>query len=117
MTTFSEGLPAGGGVGLSGRGGYEPGRIAETHDYVLADEDAAAFLRLVEEARNYTPAPESDDIILSDGARWVVEISGEADYQAWSTYGPIFVSQEPLSELMIMLVELSRFDIPQEDFY
>ena len=104
-------------IRLSGKGGYEPGRIAETNEYVLSPKDATDFRNLLAESHEYDAGPDHDDILMLDGARWIVEMTDGADYQAWETYGPGIVSDEAFLGLLGLLVDLSRFDIPSDHYY
>ncbi|MEM1262491.1 MAG: hypothetical protein AAGH76_08845 [Pseudomonadota bacterium] len=103
-------------VRLSGAGGYKPGHIAEKTSYILTPTSAEALQDQVADARDYQ-SPENIEFVVLDGARWILELSENGDYKAWTTYGPGLVSNEAFSKLLYTLVEMSKFEIAEGETY
>jgi hypothetical protein len=86
-------------VRLSGRGGYDPGGIAESHRSELSHSEEDEFRQLISEVLNDEHPVEIDQtlqmdagdvkeiVVHADGAQWVVEVVDVSGYIASSTHG------------------------------
>ena len=104
------------GKRLNGAGGYEPGRIVERRVDRLTDSEAQELYRLVALANLSDPMPESE-ILMMDGAMWVIEVANRDGYFAWSVQGTRESQYAKFHLLGDYLVELSRIEVADEDYY
>jgi hypothetical protein len=75
------------GVVLSGKGGYEPGRVAKTTRRVLTKSEWQLLQQRLDDAGIWEPTP-TDDRTGVDGAQWILEGKQDAKYRLHEVWSP-----------------------------
>jgi hypothetical protein len=75
------------GVVLSGRGGYEPGKVAKATRRVLTQGEWQLLQQRLENAGIWEP-PDTDDRPGTDGSRWVLEGRDSTRYRLHDLWSP-----------------------------
>ena len=89
----------------SGKGGYEPGQIEISRSSSLSADELKTIRQLVANLTEASAQP--DDIIMLDGAEWILEFNDGTNYTAMSRQSP---SNDAFSQLGIYLLQLRSFE-------
>lgn len=102
-------------VGLSGAGGYDPGKIDSDKTVKLSPDDWKRFRDCVAKAEFWQmPTKESNEELGFDGSQWILEGRADNKYHVidrWTPRGGTYY------DCCRMLVSLAKLDIPQDEFY
>jgi hypothetical protein len=117
------------GIRTSGRGGYEPGSIAQRRTRVLSATEVTSFQAMLSRAQFWGPAPEESPVrvdpdgnewltIHTDGAQWVLEGRRGPAYHLWDVRSPEASGPKAaFRELCLFLVRLSGLAVRQDQIY
>jgi hypothetical protein len=72
---------------LNGRGGYDPGRFDLYWAYSLSENEWDAFMMYLEHSQYWLMPPE-DDLLMNDGAQWIMEGYREGRYHVVDRQSP-----------------------------
>ena len=72
---------------LSGKGGYEPGNIQTSISHKLSTEQHNKFKQLLSKIDGWEYKPDPN-LIMMDGAQWILEVMKSNSYQAWDINSP-----------------------------
>lgn len=101
-------------VVLSGKGGYEPGRIADVVERPLSEPEWNAVLEKLR-AANFTALPSQEDSMGLDGAQWIIETNVFGRYHMvdrWSDAQP-----PGYHETCLYLLKLAGISVPKDEMY
>ena len=116
------------GVRTSGKGGYEPGSIAERTSRALSTNEVRRFRELLARLPFWGPQPGPPvsigpdgtefEIIGVDGAQWILEGRRGATYHLWDIWSPRAAGAEsPFRELCLYLVRLAGLAVRETEIY
>ncbi len=100
---------------LDGTGGNEPGKISNTNEFSLSDDDFCRILDLIDKA-NFWQMPIENDVMGNDGAQWVLEGVKDNRYHIVDRWSP---REGDFREVCIFLLKLSGRNIDElkDDLY
>lgn len=101
---------------LSGAGGYEPGHLIRNRSSHVSKEAVDHFVGLLNEADFWnSPAEESKDGIVLDGAQWIIEGAKNGQYHVVDRWSP---DKGPFRHAALFLMTtLAGFDPPYSQMY
>jgi hypothetical protein len=94
---------------LSGKGGYEPGEVAQRLQRPLSGEETTRFKAALAELRPFDGAPNGCDLGL-DGAGWVLESAGPEGYHYVNRFSP---RSGPVRDFGLLLVGFTGWSFEQ----
>ncbi|MFD1951027.1 hypothetical protein ACFSGX_09645 [Sphingomonas arantia] len=95
---------------LTGAGGYRPGRVARTVDRKLTPEEANGLNALLMRTKVLAQPPKDcRDLIMVDGARWIVEGVDRAGYHYADRPSP---DAGPVREFGLAMLKLTGWSFP-----
>ncbi len=101
-------------VVLSGKGGYEPGRIADVVERQLSESEWNAVLEKLR-AANFMALPSQEESMGLDGAQWIVEANVFGKYHLVDRWSG---EQSPgYSAACLYLLKLAGISVPKDEMY
>lgn len=104
---------------LSGSGGYDPGRVSRRRERTLSKEEKGRFMELLSRVNDY-PGDKMNRVNGPDGAQWVFEEAGDADYEAidvWSPELQIGPGAAAYAAFCRYMIKLSGFEVQNNKIY
>lgn len=101
----------------SGKGGYEPGELVKNTVRRLSKQETDWFLSTVQETGYWDmPSyPEPSNVIVLDGAQWIVEAVKDKKYKVVDRASP---EKRPIRALgLAMLIDLAKLKLLYQDVY
>lgn len=97
---------------LSGKGGYEPGNIQKSISHEFSTEQHNKFKQLLSKIDGWEYKPDPN-LIMMDGAQWILEVMKGNSYQAWDINSPSG-NYRKFCEYML---QLSKITVPKSKVY
>lgn len=101
-------------VVLSGKGGYEPGRIADVVERRLSESEWNAVLKKLR-AADFMALPSQEDSMGLDGAQWILESNALGKYHMVDRWSDALTPG--YREVCLYLLKLAGISVPRDEMY
>jgi len=107
-------------IRLSGKGGYDPGKIEQDTTTTLTDEQWKTFLDLLQKSGFWDMPSKKVDEAGYDGAQWILEGQASGKYRVVDRWSPASDDHRHLENYVACcryLLTLARLEIPKSEDY
>jgi hypothetical protein len=116
VVTMEAGRPVVRGVVLTGRGGYEPGKVARSTRRVVTSEEWRLLRQRLDNAGMWE-STDTNDSSGVDGAQWILEGQKDGKYRLHDVWSPTAERFPQYVKVCLYMLELAGIKPSDEELY